>query len=132
MNLTEANSGPERNTAQPKVLVVEDEPNAREASRLYLSHCGYEVLTAADAEAAIRQAETSDIDVLVCDWRLGKGGNGADVAREIQGRYATPVIFVTAHPIDELVDATSDLAVFRYFRKPISLARLAEAIAAAA
>lgn len=115
-----------------KVLVVEDEPNAREASRLYLSHCGHEVTTAANAESAIQQAEEQQPDVLVCDWRLGAGGSGVDVAREIQRRYATPVIFVTAYPIDELVEATADLAVSRYLKKPVSLAVLAAAIAKAA
>ena len=115
-----------------KVLVVEDEPNAREASRLYLSRCGHEVVTAADAKSAIEKAARLEPDVLVCDWRLGEGGNGVDVAREIQGRYEIPVIFVTAHPIDELIEATADIAVSRYMRKPISLADLAEAIQQAA
>jgi DNA-binding response OmpR family regulator len=115
-----------------RILIVEDEPNAREASRLYLSHCGHDVATAADAESAIREAERQEPDVLVCDWRLGAGGSGVDVARAIQNRYATPVIFVTAHPIDELIEATADLAVSRYLKKPVSLAILAEAIAKAA
>ena len=119
--------------AQPsKVLVVEDEPNAREASRLYLSRCGHKVVTAADAKSAIQEAARLEPDVLVCDWRLGEGGNGVDVAREIQGRYEIPGIFVTAHPIDELIEATADIAVSRYMRKPVSLADLAEAIQQAA
>lgn len=114
------------------VLVVEDEPNAREASRLYLSSCGYHVATAADAESALKKAETLQPDVVICDWRLGAGGDGVDVARELQQRYETPVIFVTAHPMDELLAVTADLDVISYFRKPFSLAALAETIAATA
>lgn len=117
---------------QVKVLIVEDEPNAREASRLYLSHCGLDVSTAANAASAIQQANQQRPDVLVSDWRLGDGGDGVEVAREIQGRYSTPVVFVTAHPIDELVEATAGLTVSRYLKKPVSLAVLAEAILEAA
>jgi CheY-like chemotaxis protein len=115
-----------------KIMIVEDEPNAREASRLYLSYCGHDVATAENAESAMRQAERQEPDVLVCDWRLGAGGSGVDVARAIQNRYATPVIFMTAYPIDELVEATADLAVSRYLKKPVSLAVLADAISKAA
>jgi two-component SAPR family response regulator len=38
------------------------------------------------------------------------------------------VIFVTAHPIDELRDATKDINVSRYMRKPLQLSVLATAI----
>lgn len=132
MNKTDIDKKTEEQAPQPRVLVVEDEPNAREASRLYLLRCGNDVVTAGDAQSAIHQAESHEPDVLVCDWRLGEGGDGVDVAREIQERFATPVIFVTAHPIDELVEATADIKVSRYLKKPISLAILAQAIETAA
>jgi len=114
---------------RPFVLLVEDEPSAREASKLYLDRMGYRVFTAANAEEALRQAASQNPDIAVCDWRLGKGPDGVDVARELQQRYQTPVVFVTAHPIDELREVTADLDVSTYMRKPISLPALAETIA---
>lgn len=127
----DSKNSPDTREQHPTVLVVEDEPNAREASRLYLEHRGHQVFTAADATTAIQKAEQNDVDVLVCDWRLGAGGDGAQVAREIQQRFETPVIFVTAYPIDELLAATADIRVSRYLKKPVSLAALADAIALA-
>jgi CheY-like chemotaxis protein len=120
-------------TGQPtSVLVVEDEPSAREASQLYLTRCGYNVQTAANADDAIEKARKDTPDVLVCDWRLGRGADGVYVARQLQKLHDIPVIFVTAHPMDELRDASRGIRVAFFMRKPISLISLAQAIDAAA
>jgi len=111
------------------VLIVEDDISAREAGRLYLTYCGHDVATAADSSSALESAEQHIPDVLVCDWGLGAGGDGVEVAREIQTRFGVPVVFMTAHPMDELREASADLDVVGYLRKPISLAALAEIIA---
>ncbi len=110
------------------VLVIEDEPDAREASRLYLSHCGYDVITAADYDAAFEQANAKPPDVVVCDWRLGAGGDGVEVARKLQQRFNFVLLFVSAYPTDELRTASADLDVTAYFRKPVSLSDLAQTI----
>jgi DNA-binding response OmpR family regulator len=111
-----------------RVLIVEDEPSASEASRLFLSRRGFEVETAANADEAIQLAMQYKPDVVVCDWQLGGGKTGVDVARELQSKNGVTVIFVTAYPLDELRDATTDIRVLRYMRKPISLTTLAETI----
>ncbi len=112
-----------------RVLIVEDDPAAREATSMYLEYCGYKVAAAADARSALAEAHLLKPNLLICDWQLGGGDNGADVARELQKRYGLPVIFMTAHPLDELYDETADLDVLYYLRKPLSLGELAEAVA---
>lgn len=119
---------PEREAERLKVLLVEDEPAALEASRQYLSRSGWCVDAASNASQALQMAKQNIPDVLVCDWRLGDGGTGVDVARELQQLYPVKVIFVTAHPLDELREAAFDLDVLRYLRKPISLVILASTI----
>lgn len=122
------------NTASPdaavdaRILIVEDERFAREASERYLDCCGYRVATAASAEEAFREAAANTPDVVVCDWRLDGRPDGVDVARELQCRYGSALVFVTAYPLDELRAATGDLDVARYLRKPFSLAALADAL----
>lgn len=111
-----------------KVLIVEDDEFARDASARYLGHLGYEVCAAATAAEAEAKADNRPPDVLICDWRLGEGADGTDVARTLQKRYATPIIFVTAHPLGRLRFETRDLNVARYLRKPISLVTLASAL----
>lgn len=110
------------------VLIVEDEPAAREASERYLVFVGHEVATAANAREALEKAEALHPDVVVCDWRLGDGPDGTTVARELQKKHNVAIIFVTAHPIEELRDVTEDILVSRYIRKPVQLTALARAI----
>jgi DNA-binding response OmpR family regulator len=111
-----------------RVLIVEDEPAAREASSSYLGKRGFDVAAAGNISDALAQAAEQAPDVLVCDWDLGSGENGTDVARKLQRRYRIPVILVTAHPLESLRKATTDIDVLRYMRKPLNLASLAATI----
>ncbi|MBT8078660.1 MAG: response regulator [Gammaproteobacteria bacterium] len=132
MEQSERQNHSTKTDAQTCVLIVEDEPSAREASELYLGRLGYCVATASNAAEALQQAATHAPDIAVCDWRLGDGPDGVEVARQLQQRYKTPIVFVTAHPIDELREASEDINVSRYLRKPISLPTLAKTIATVA
>ena len=111
-----------------RVLIVEDDPAAREATSIYLEYCGYDVATAANAKAAYAAVVQQVPNRLVCDWQLGAGESGVSVARRLQERFNLPIIFMTAHPLDELYEETDDLNVSRYLRKPLSLSDLLEAV----
>ena len=113
-----------------RILVVEDDPGAREATGLYLEFCGYNVVTAPDAEAAYAEVLSQTPNLLICDWQLGAGENGVSVARRIQAQFGIPVIFMTAYPLDELYSETDGMEVVSYLRKPVSLGDLAATIAA--
>jgi DNA-binding response OmpR family regulator len=106
------------------VLIVEDDSFAREASERYLDHLGYPVRAAASATEAESIAVRHTPDVVICDWRLGGKRDGAELARALQRRYGASIIFITAHPLNELRRRTGDLRVARYLRKPISLSIL--------
>lgn len=110
------------------VIVVEDDVAAREAVALYLEHRGLRVSSAASAEDALELAASDTPQIAVCDWHLGGGANGVDVARQLQRDYGTQIIFMTAFPIDELQAATDDIEVRAFLRKPLSLSALADAV----
>lgn len=114
--------------ARLSVLIVEDEAAARQASGHYLNHCGHRVATAENAEEAAREAGRRRPDVVICDWRLGRERDGVDVARELQQKYGSSIVFVSAYLLDQLRYAARDMDVARYLRKPISLSLLAEVI----
>jgi DNA-binding response OmpR family regulator len=119
-------------TSKPKrVLIVEDEAASREACQRFLGLCGHDVSAAANADEAFVLAAANPPDIAICDWRLGDGPDGVEVARELQHRYGISIIFVSAQPMDELRGATSDINVARYIRKPVRLAHLVAAIDAA-
>lgn len=107
-----------------RILIVEDDEFAREASARYLDYLGHDVCSAASGSEAQAKADRRPPDVVICDWRLADGDDGADVARSLQQRHDAPIIFVTAHPLGRLRSQTRDLNVARYLRKPISLLSL--------
>jgi len=115
-----------------KVLVVEDDDDARDALALLLASQGYELETAGDGDAAISKAQAFHPDVLICDWLL-PGADGIAVARTIQeGIEPIPVIFVTAHSVPDLRHRARDLRVHAYLPKPIDVGRLRNVLLALA
>src|SRR5437588_5780721 len=67
------------------VLVVDDEEPVRRTFRDWLeeAHLGVEVLTAADAETALRQANQRPIDLAILDWNLGAGNDGLQLLEDL-------------------------------------------------
>ena len=114
-----------------RVLVVEDDDDARDALALILASQGYELETAGDGDAAIAKAQAFHPDVLICDWLL-PGMDGVSVARIIQRKQPIRVIFVTAHSLPDLRHRARDLRVHAYLPKPIDVGRLRTALLALA
>ena len=112
-----------------RVLVVEDDDDARDALALILASQGYELETAGAGKAAIAKAHAFHPDVLICDWLL-PGMDGVSVARTIQSMEPIPVIFVTAHSVPELRNRARDLRVHACLSKPIDVGRLRSALLA--
>lgn len=115
-------------TGAMRILLVEDEADARDAIREFLRALGHDVVAADSAAEALRSAAETRPDVAICDWQLGDGSDGADVARKLQQAYGTRIIFITAHQLSALREATHDLDIDLYLRKPISLQALSRAI----
>ena len=57
---------------KPRVLVVDDEEIARKNLAHVLTKEEYEVVTAADGEAALRELEASEFDVVLTDLKMGR------------------------------------------------------------
>jgi two-component system response regulator LytT len=111
-----------------RVLAVDDEPPALE-ELTYLLHGDPRVgrvLAAGSSEAALRLLEHGSTDAVFLDIRM-PGLDGLDLMR-VLGRFAHPpaVVFVTAYE-DFAVDAFA-LNACDYLLKPVSQARLAEAV----
>jgi DNA-binding response OmpR family regulator len=113
-----------------KVLVVEDDADARTALDAVLSRQGYETAVAEDGDAALVKAAAFKPDVLLCDWQLPGRHDGEAVAREVQSDLDIPVIFVTANSTVDLRRRSRDLRVLAYLSKPVDVARLTAALAA--
>jgi len=86
--------------AQPRrrtILLVEDEPFVREATRGILEHAGFEVLSAADAAEAIQVYEQRRraIDLVMTDMVL-PGRTGLELGEDLRQRSPEVVVLVTS------------------------------------
>ncbi len=91
------------------ILIADDEPNVLEITVQSLRHAGYQVLPAADAEAAMQIVTThpGTIDALLSDV-LMPGMNGPDLGRAARAvRPAIKVLFVSGY-IDPRLEGLMD------------------------
>jgi two-component system alkaline phosphatase synthesis response regulator PhoP len=110
--------------AQPRVLVVDDEPKIRDLVRRYLEADGFAVTEQTDGPAALHSAERDHPDLIVLDVML-PGLDGIEVLRILRQTSQTPVILLTARA--EEIDKLIGLAVGAddYVTKPFSGRELA-------
>jgi putative two-component system response regulator len=110
------------------VLIVDDENNVRDLMSRWLESGGYSVITASNAEEALRRLETSTPAVALCDIRM-PGHDGVWLAERIRQRYPeTAVIMATG--VQDVGPAVQTLrqGVIDYLTKPFGRDRLQEAV----
>jgi response regulator RpfG family c-di-GMP phosphodiesterase len=120
-------------TAEPSsrsqtVLIVDDENNVRDLMARWLESGGYSVITASNAEEALRRLETSKPAVALCDIRM-PGHDGIWLAERIRQRYPeTAVIMATG--VQDVAPAVQTLrqGAIDYLTKPFGRDRLQEAV----
>jgi len=112
-----------------RVLIVDDEPLARERlRRLLAAHPQFEYVgEARDGTEALEKDTELTPDLILLDIDM-PGMSGLEVAERLREKPLPPaVIFVTAHPEHALAAYRSGPA--DYLVKPVTPARLAEALA---
>jgi two-component system, LytTR family, response regulator AlgR len=115
-----------------RVLIVDDEPPARERLRSMLAEAGgFDVVgEAGNGEQALQQVESLQPDVVLLDVRM-PGVDGMEVARHLAAAPAPPaVIFTTA--FDEYALQAFESEAVAYLLKPIRAEKLRAALAKAA
>ena len=68
---------------QPRILLVDDEPDIRELLRVSLSQAGFAVETASDAEEVFNALRRARPDLLILDLML-PDRSGTEICREIR------------------------------------------------
>ncbi len=108
----------------PRVLVVDDEPDAVELLQEFLVAKGYEVLTANGGEEALRVVREERPHLILLDVRM-PGMNGLEVLRRVREiDQEAGVIMVTAVNEEETGREALALGAFDYIVKPLDLAYL--------
>jgi diguanylate cyclase (GGDEF)-like protein len=106
---------------RPRVLIADDEEDARDALRQVLQP-DYEVITAADGERAVDIARASHPDVVLMDLIMPRL-DGLQALERLRADPATsdiPVIFVSARGDDAAKARSLELGAVDYLQKPFS------------
>lgn len=111
-----------------QVLVVEDEYLVSEMIQGTLEELGYAIVgDATNGPEAVRMAQVLQPDVVLMDIRIPEM-NGIEATRRIQETCPTPVVVLTSHETDDLVQEASQVGVGAYLVKPPNARELERAI----
>ncbi len=108
----------------PRVLVVDDEPDIRDAHAALLRAEGWEVETARDGEQALVLLAFSPFDLLVTDWHMPRL-DGASLVRWLRTTQSPlPVVMITGSDALSEVPASIRSEIEEILPKPVSRAHL--------
>ena len=113
-------------SGKTRVLLVEDDPGVRNATRMLLSSEGYQVTAVASlVEALAHAAKDPRLDLLVTDYHLEHGETGMQVIEALRAALRVPLraLLITG----DTSSAVSELPVdpdLRIASKPINAEQL--------
>jgi CheY-like chemotaxis protein len=117
----------------PIILCVDDEPANLKLLENILVPRGYEVVSVASGEDALRKIKTQTIDLVLMDLMLS-GMDGLQVSRKIKDNKKArniPIIMLTAHSgVESFIRSLSN-EVFAYLHKPFETEELVRIVRAA-
>jgi two-component system response regulator PilR (NtrC family) len=117
--------------ANPRVLVVDDEPDILELLELTLLRMGLEVDRAHNVSEALQRLDSKHYNLCLTDMRM-PDGEGVDVVRYIaQHNLDVPVAVITAHGNMDNAVAALKAGAFEYLSKPVALDQLRAVVNAA-
>ncbi|HTR24805.1 MAG TPA: response regulator [Terriglobales bacterium] len=118
--------------AIPKILIVDDDPDLRQALRLRLRANHYDTVNAGDGYSAIAQAYKEHPDLIILDLGL-PAGDGFVVLDRLQRDDKLsniPVIVLTARDPQSTEQQVLQAGAASFFQKPADNAELLEVIRA--
>jgi DNA-binding NtrC family response regulator len=102
-----------------RVLIVEDEDNARKGYEQLLQKWGCDVMGVASAEDALAKFASYQPDTLIADVEL-PGMNGLDLLKQLgQELLDVPAIVITGKGSEERAVAAIEAGAFWYIEKPL-------------
>jgi CheY-like chemotaxis protein len=113
-------------TGRPRVLLVEDDPGVRDATRMLLSVEGYRVSAVASLAAALQSAQDGGPpDLMITDYHLCEGELGTDVIAGVRAKLHSEVkaVLVTGDTSTVVKHMANDPRL-RILSKPIDAEQL--------
>lgn len=114
-----------------RIAVAEDDPDHRQMLLRALEQLGHEVLGVAETGRQLAElCETNDPDLVITDIQM-PDIDGLQAAKEITAIRPVPIIVVTSHHDQDLIDRAMQDHVLAFLVKPVTSANLAPSIALA-
>ncbi|OLC99851.1 MAG: transcriptional regulator [Acidobacteria bacterium 13_1_40CM_4_58_4] len=102
-----------------RVLIVEDEDNARKGYEQLLQRWGYEVMGVGSAEEVLAKFGSYQPDTLIVDVEL-PGMNGMDLLKQLGPElHDVPAIIITGKGSEERAVSAIESGAFWYIEKPL-------------
>jgi two-component system, cell cycle response regulator DivK len=109
-----------RITMLKKILVVEDEPDARQILVIWLRHMNHNVIEAVHGYEAINKAVSENPELIIIDLDLPRL-DGIQATRRLKQNPQTahiPVVALTAWPEEDYKDQALRAGIAKYLIKP--------------
>jgi two-component system, cell cycle response regulator DivK len=110
----------------PKILIVEDNEENRNALSRLLQRRGFDIVMAADGNVGVAVAKTEKPDLVLMDMNLPKL-DGWEATRQIRAARETrnlPVIALSAHVMSGDRDRALEASCADYHTKPVDFPKL--------
>ena len=110
----------------PKILLVEDNEENRDALSRRLTRRGYQVVMATNGKEGVEKAGKEQPDLILMDMNMPvmDGWEATRTIRETPEGNAVPIIALTAHAMSGDREKTIEAGCNDYHTKPVEFARL--------
>lgn len=116
----------------PRILIVEDNEENRDALSRRLRRRGFEVLMAVDGRAGVEAARDEAPDLILMDMNMPEldGWEATRQVKALPDRAATPIIALTAHAMSGDRERALAAGCTDYHAKPVEFDKLLSQIEA--
>jgi len=106
------------NRQRRKILLVEDDLIAAAVESQVLKNHNYDVITSDSGENALKKIKSDgSIDLVLMDIDLGIGMDGTETAKAILAVKNLPIVFLTSHSEQEMVEKVRGITRYGYISK---------------
>jgi len=116
-----------KNSSQPTIFVVDDEPMLLELAEAILKPMGYNVCTFRDPEMALKEFPAANPAVVITDYAMGRM-SGMDLIRECRRLNPSQKMILLSGTVDEHVFAEAAVKPDQFITKPYQIQELAERV----
>jgi CheY-like chemotaxis protein len=106
-------------TVKNKILIVEDDKIIRYLIEVRLNKLGYFVCgEASNGLDSVKLAHETNPDAIIMDFLLDGDMDGIEAAQLIREKHNIPIIFLTAHSDEKILERIITLRPVQYILKP--------------